>query len=189
VLKPLIFAIAFMSTNVFAAWQLDNQNSDLSFTSIKKIHIAENHHFKKLHGQIDAQGQLQLEIDLSSVESMIPIRNQRMQSMLFNVTNFPSGKVSANVSEQLSSLKNGTQIIKGVNASLELHGHKQNIRMDLVVNKYNTQLHIAPLRAILINSTSYGLTSGIEALRKIAGLDTIATTVPVTFSLTFNEKS
>ena len=185
-LKPLLIALSVFSTNVLAAWQLDNKKSDLSFTSIKTEAIAENHYFKKLSGQISAQGLLRFSIDLSSIESMIPIRNQRMQSMLFEVANFPKAQITADVSNQLKALQEGVQILNNVTATLELHGKKQTLNLDLVVTKYKTQLHISPRRAVLINSAMYDLTQGIEALRKIAGLDSIATTVPVTFSLIFN---
>jgi polyisoprenoid-binding protein YceI len=186
VLKPLLIALSIFSTNAFATWQLDNSKSDLSFTSIKKAQIAENHHFDKLEGQIDKEGTLQVSIDLSSVESMIPIRNQRMQTMLFEVAKFPKAHVSADVSTHLMSLKNGTQQLKNVKATLDLHGQQQTFIMDLVVNKHKNQLQVSPVRTILINAASYELTQGIEALRKVAGLDRIATTVPVTFSLVFN---
>ncbi|KAF7768935.1 hypothetical protein PCIT_a3463 [Pseudoalteromonas citrea] len=188
-LKPLLIALSVFSTNALATWQLDHTKSDLSFTSIKKAQIAENHHFKKLEGQIDNAGKLHFNIDLSSVESMIPIRNQRMQAMLFEVAKFPKAYVTADVSKHLTSLKSGTQILKNVSARLDLHGQQQTFTMDLVINKHNSQLQINPVRAILINAASYDLTRGIEALRKVAGLDRIATTVPVTFTLTFNEQS
>jgi polyisoprenoid-binding protein YceI len=186
-LKTLLFALGMLSTNAVASWHLDNSKSDLSFTSIKTSQIAENHYFNKIDGRINNEGKLQISIDLSTIESMIPIRNQRMQTMLFEIVKFPKAYVNADITAHLKSLKNGTQRLKDVKATLDLHGQQQTLTMDLIVNKHNEQLQVSPVRAILIEAASYDLTQGIEALRKVAGLNRIATTVPVTFSLVFNE--
>ncbi|MBD1582405.1 YceI family protein [Pseudoalteromonas sp. S16_S37] len=188
-LKPLLLCASLLSSSAFAAWQLDNSNSDLSITSIKKNSIAENHHFKQLSGALSDEGKLTFSIELSSIETLIPIRNQRMQSLLFDVANFPQAQVSADLSSHLKTLTTGVQIIKSVPVELLMHGRRKELKLDLVVNMQDSQLHVTPLRAVLVNANDFDLAAGIEALRKIAGLDSIATMVPVTFSLVFNEQS
>lgn len=186
-LKPLLFSVLGLSAQFAQAWQLDATHSDVSFTSIKAGSVAENHHFKQLTGSINKAGELDLRLDLSSIESLIPIRNERMQKMLFNVAKFPEAKITANVSQHLKALKPGAQIIRKVPVTLALHGQVATLNVDLVVNKGAQQLQVTPLRAVLINSRDFGLDVGIEALRKVAGLNTIATAVPVTFNLVFSE--
>ncbi|WP_105166672.1 YceI family protein [Pseudoalteromonas sp. T1lg23B] len=188
-LKSVLLCASLLSTQVFAAWQLDATQSDLSITSIKKNTIAENHHFKKLEGTLSDDGKLVFSIDLKTIETMIPIRNQRMQEMLFDISNFPKANITADLNSYLKSLKNGVQVFKSVPVELSLHGQQQTLALDLVVNKNNQQLHVTPLRNVLINASDFNMVAGVEALRKIAGLDTIATAVPVTFSLVFNEQA
>ncbi|MCF6436584.1 YceI family protein [Pseudoalteromonas sp. MMG022] len=188
-LKSVLLCASLLSTQVFAAWQLDNSQSDLSITSIKKNAIAENHYFKELEGTLSDDGKLELSIDLKTIESMIPIRNQRMQEMLFNVSSFPKANITADLSKFYKTLNNGIQVIKSVPVELSLHGQQQILTLDLVVNKHNQQLHVTPQRAVLIKASDFNMVAGIEALRKVAGLDSIATTVPVTFSLVFNEQA
>ncbi|BBN83081.1 hypothetical protein PA25_30660 [Pseudoalteromonas sp. A25] len=187
-LKPLLLCASLLSSSAFAAWQLDNAQSELSITSIKKNSIAENHHFKQLSGHLSDEGKLTFSIELSSIETLIPIRNQRMQSLLFNVAQFPQAQVTADLSSYLKALNTGVQVLKSIPVELSLHGQHKALKLDLVVNKQMDQLHVTSLRAVLINASDYNLGAGIEALRKVAGLDSIATAVPVTFSLVFNEQ-
>ena len=186
-LKPLLLSLTLLSTQAFAAWQLDNDASQLSFTSIKKNSIAENHHFEQLSAQID-DNQLSMVIELASIESLIPIRNERMQKMLFNVTQFPTAVIEADLAPYLGSLKLGHQVLKSVPVTLNLHGQKQQLMLDLVVVQTARQLIVSPTKAVLVNAADYKLEQGIEALRKIAGLDSIAQSVPVTFNLVFNQQ-
>ena len=59
-----------VSLPALAAWKLDNENSQLSFMSVKKGNIAENHSFSKLAGNITEQAQVNISVDLSSVNTV-----------------------------------------------------------------------------------------------------------------------
>ncbi len=68
-----------------ANWQLLNDKSQLSFVSIKKNSIAEASHFTQLAGQLSDQGQFSVNVDLTSAETFIPIRNERLSKILFEL--------------------------------------------------------------------------------------------------------
>ena len=72
--------------------------------------------------------------------------------------------------------------------TLNLHGQKQQLMLDLAVVQTARQLIVSPIKSVLVNAAEYKLEQGIEALRKIAGLDSIAQSVPVTFNLVFNQQ-
>ncbi|MDW7550916.1 YceI family protein [Pseudoalteromonas peptidolytica] len=188
-LKYLLLGSALFSAQSFASWQLDQKHSNVSFVSVKQTHIAEVHHFKKIAGSLSKQGELEINIDLASVETMIPIRNERMQTMLFNVADHPHAKITANVSKSLSNLVMGPQTITGVNAALTLHGQTQEITLDLLVTKNADGLVVTPVNVVVLDATQFGFSAGIEALTKIAGLKTISTSVPITFNLVFDEQN
>ncbi|MCG9757876.1 MULTISPECIES: YceI family protein [Pseudoalteromonas] len=188
-LKYLLLGSALISSQAFAAWQFNQQQSDVSFVSVKQTSVAEVHHFKTIDSTLSAKGELEVNIDLASVETMIPIRNERMQKMLFNVAQHPKAKVNADVSEVLAKLKVGTQKINDVTATLTLHGQIQKISLDLLITKSANGLVVTPVHAFILDSKQFGLDKGIEALREIAGLKTIATSVPVSFNLVFDEQN
>ena len=54
-----------------ADWQLANDKSQLSFVSIKKGSVAEAHHFTQLKGQLSDQGELSINVDLTSAETEV----------------------------------------------------------------------------------------------------------------------
>ena len=89
--KLLIFCATCMaSLSANADWQLVNKDSRLSFVSIKAAHIAERHTFTALSGTVRENGNVELSVDLASVNTGIEIRDQRMRDLLFSVVDFPS---------------------------------------------------------------------------------------------------
>ena len=188
-LKSLFLASSLVATAftpaALANWQLDNSTSELNFVSIKKNQIAETHHFKQLSATLSEQGTFKLAIDLSSIESLIPIRNERMQKMLFDVAAFPKAEVSASLAPQLKTLQEGVNILSQVPATLSLHGKTQPLSLELTVVKIGKNLLVSSRKPVLVQAASFDLVEGIDALRVIAGLDTIATAVPVNFTLQF----
>ena len=67
-----------ISTPAQADWTLDPSQSELAFSSIKASRIAEIHTFNSIRGNIKDSGDATFQIDVSSLETMIPIRNERM---------------------------------------------------------------------------------------------------------------
>jgi len=172
-----------------ADWQLENDKSQLSFVSIKKGSVAEAHHFKTLSGKVSDQGALSIDIDLASAETMIPIRNERLTKFVFETLNYPSAVLTADLSNQLSNIdEEGIHIIKGIEAELDFHGQKKALKIDALVTRLeNGDLTVSSLQPVIINSKDFKVTKGIKKLQELAKLPSIATAVPVSFTLTFSE--
>lgn len=182
VLLPLV------SASALAQWSLDNEASSLSFVTIKADHVAEAHTFDQLSGSLSRSGELSVEILLSSVNTMIPIRNERMQAMLFETNIFPAATVSAEVNVgDLAGMSAGSQRRQAVPFTLNMHGMEQTYTADVMVTRLAGGLQATTLKPILVTAEQYGLVSGVDALREVAGLPSISRAVPVTFSLTFTE--
>ena len=90
-------SLSFWATSTWAQWTLDNDRSRLSFISTKAGDIAEVHYFKNLSGTLLESGDAQVSVKLASVETLIPIRNQRMQTFLFQSDIFPEATLRTNV--------------------------------------------------------------------------------------------
>jgi len=73
-----------MSLNVAADWTLDSDQSSLHFVSIKNGTTAETHRFAELEGKAADSGKVTVVVHLISVDTKIPIRDERMQEMLFD---------------------------------------------------------------------------------------------------------
>lgn len=181
-------AILAASFNAVADWQLHNDSSKVSFVSVKKDTIGEVHHFKRLSGKIAENGSFSVEIDLTSVETNIPIRNERMQSMLFNTKLFPKLTLNAEVSKELTQLTDGSSNVFSVPATLSLNGIEKSLSIDVFAARTNQDsLLVTAMSPVIINASDFNLDTGVAALQKVAGLPNIARAVPVTFVLHFTQ--
>jgi len=166
-------------------WLLDGSRSDVNFVSVKKESVAEVHHFKGLSGVIQ-EHHAEIAIDLSSIESGIAIRNQRMQSMLFEVVRFASAKVSVDLSGvNYEALKVGESVTLQLPLLLDLHGIKRPVVADVQLIAVADGLLVTSRQPVIVKAAEFGLDGGIEALRQIASLPSITHAVPVFFHLQF----
>ncbi|MFY8273886.1 YceI family protein [Pseudoalteromonas sp. SSDWG2] len=184
----LLPSLLLLSTQAAATWQIDNDHSRVNFVSVKNNMVAENHHFKTISGTLSKQGQFLLDIELGSVETNIPIRNERMQKFLFNIADFPTMKVSADVQALLQQVKTKGWAQAPVEATLVLNGKTKVQAIDLIatMDKKN-KIVVSSLTPVLVNPADYGLSQGIDKLQEIAGLQSITRAVPVSFVLTLND--
>lgn len=160
-------------------WSLVSDRSNLAFFSVKNGAIGEVHRFLQLDGRISALGQARISVSLDSVETAIPIRNERMREMLFETLDFPSAEVVAQVDTRAEGEVDFT-------GELTLHGNTAPISTRVLVQRRDDgMVVVSSLDPIVVSAALFGLDGGIDQLRQIAGLQSIATAVPVSFVLTF----
>jgi len=186
----LILALLSFTTVANAAWQLDNNNSWLSFLFVKKQDTAEVGQFTRLEGTVADNGKAEIKIDLGSVNTYIPIRDVRMQAFLFQTTEYPHATLSADLDmEKVNRLGVGEMIVQPVSVQLDLHGAKQNINGNVVVTRLvGNRLLVANQSILFINAADFELIKGIDTLRQLAGLPRISQVVPISFVLTFHSR-
>lgn len=99
---------------------------------------------------------------LGSVETNIPLRNERLKEMLFKVADNPEGVFTGTVDARR---------FKAVPASL---------RVDKLASG---ALRVSTGVPIIVNLKDYGLQDGVEALRTVMNRNVLASSAPVTFSV------
>lgn len=176
-------ATLLTSTAVQAAWEVAPASS-LNYVSVKNNAIAENNSISGLSGSLSDTGELSVSIDLTSVETGVSIRNERMQKMFFEVSEFATADVSAQLDpETLETLNAGEPVALSVPLTLSLHGVEKTLAADVLAVPAAGSVHVTSTRPVLISAADFGLEAGVSALREIAGLDAIAGAVPVTLHL------
>jgi polyisoprenoid-binding protein YceI len=172
-----------------AAWRLNNDQSILSFISIKASDIAEVHHFNTLAGMIEDDGSVNVEIELASVDTLIPIRDQRMREVLFETNAFPIATVTAKIDPALAeNLRAGEVTTVTAEVLVELHGEAAPMVIELdFVSLTDTRILVSSQKPVIVNAGMFNLVDGIEQLRQIAGLPSISKAVPVSFRLIFDQ--
>lgn len=182
-------ALLVLAPNAFADWTLQTEESLLNFVSIKKDAIAEISHFKQFNGSIDEKGKLSVSVDLSSVDTKIGIRDERLKNNFFNVSKYANAMLTGNVEiSRASSLENGDYYTDLVNLTLSLHGVDKQVQAEVTIVKLNeNKWLVSSAKPVIVNAGDYKLAEGIETLKKLAGLPNISLAVPVTFELIFKK--
>ena len=180
--------LLIVSASASAQWTLSNEASTLSFVTVKADHVAEVHTFDELSGAIGEDGSVSIEIALASVNTLVPIRNERMQSMLFETDLFPRATITSQInSDGLANMALGSSEEIGLDFTLELHNQSQTYNTTVLVSRQEAGLIATTLKPIVVNAESFDLVAGVEALREVAGLPSISRAVPVSFTVVFED--
>jgi len=182
-------AAVMLACGAQAGWDLNGAESSVNFISVKKSAVAEVHRFSNVQGEIDEAGNVNISIALDSVDTLIPIRDERMRKMLFETGLFPSAEVTGKVDvESVKDLAPGESQVRDVAFTLSLHGHQQAIETQvLVVALSGGRLQVSTLKPLAINAGDFDLVKGVNKLREVANLPSISTAVPVSVRLVFKQ--
>ena len=182
----LITQISFAAT-----WQLNNSKSSLNFTSTKNATITEENKFDQFGGTVDdATGQAALQVSLNSVDTRIAIRDERMRELLFETARFPQATFTTKLDPKtLAELKDNQPHTLPVKGTLDLHGVKHDIQTNVIAQQMDANtIQVKNAEPLILNTNEYNMATGVAALQKLAGLQNISSSVPVSFNLTFEKK-
>ena len=180
--------VFFLASSASAHWELDNNSSILSFVTVKADHVGEVHTFDQLSGDINDDGSVQITIELASVNTLIDIRNERMQNMLFETNLFPQATISGEIDlDAVAAMDAGVSQAISVNFDLAIHGESSSYKADLLVTRTESGVLASTVKPIIVMADTHGLVSGVEALREVAGLPSISRAVPVSFNVVFEQ--
>jgi len=177
----------FFASLTYADWQIESDSSSLNFISVKNSAFAEMHSFDQVMGSIKGT-QLSISIPLDSVNTLIPIRNERMLNMLFNAEANPNATFLSTLKQDFTALKQGESTLADIAGQLTISGVTAETTFTVRVTKTSDGvLNAVTVKPTVLNVASFNLADGLEALRNIAMLQTISPAVPVTFDVTFVE--
>ncbi len=189
-LKWIAFSSALLvSSTAIADWQLNNAESDFSFSSIKKDKVIETHRFQHFSSSINDQGEAKLTLDLTSIDSGIEIRDQRMKDLLFETSKYSTSTFLAQLDmKHLGSQKIGDVTRQKVTGVLNLHGIEKEVSADVnIIKLSDSKMIVSSLSPISIQASDFSLDGGITTLKDIAKLPSISFSVPVSFHLTYTK--
>jgi hypothetical protein len=148
------------------------------------------HNFNRISGAISATGVATLAIDLSSVNTNIALRDERMRDLLFQITSFPTATATLNLPNGLlTGLAVGDTSEIQLTASLDLHGVTSPVATKVSVQRLSaTRILVQNLSPIVVNAPDYALAAGVEALRAAVGIASISSAVPVDFTLVYDAR-
>jgi len=189
-ITSLAFFLLLINTATFAgsSYVIDSEFSSVNFSVTKKQYIIEPAVFQDVEGSIDEKGNLNISIDINSVDSSNPIRDNRLIDLFFQADFFPAAIVTAKIDDKILNSKETLQIVK-IAATLEFFETKKDISLDVMVAKMGNNIIVTSLKPIIVNAKMFNVPSeNLNALSKVCGGITISDIVPVNFVLTLVKK-
>lgn len=187
-----VSAVAFAGQMVLAdghakGWTLNAETSKLAFGSIKKNSVGEVHSFESLSGTVSADGTATIKIDLSSVQTNIDIRNERMMEHVFG--GLTEATLSAEIDmEEVNAMAIGDMAEIDVEAVLAFLGANIEIDAEMFVARMSeTKVMVTTNDMIFVGTDDLGVSAGIDILMTLAKLPSITHTTPVTLRLVFDQ--
>jgi polyisoprenoid-binding protein YceI len=183
--KLALVVAAALSFSAAADWSVNSAQSSLNFVSVKNDVVAETHSFKELTGKLTETGEFAVSIPAMSIDTMIPIRNERILEHVLAAKQYATinakGKVDSKV---LTGLKTGDSVVVDQALDLTLLSQTQSLMAKVKVTKVSdSQLVVTTVAPIMLDVNKFQLNAGVEKLRELAGLKAISPMVPTTFSL------
>ncbi|CAC9547694.1 hypothetical protein [uncultured Gammaproteobacteria bacterium] len=194
-IKTTLVAFLLLSlttlNSAFAApkYIVDSNNSVVNFSTIKKQYVVEPAVFEGVTGSISVLGKVEINIDLSSVNTNISIRDQRMKDLFFKVAKFPQATIKATIDmKKLKSIRYYKRM--EIPAILEFYGVSKKIKLDVLIAKvYKKKLLVTSMKPIIINANDYGVPAkNLIALSKTVGGLSLSDKAAVNFVLSFAHK-
>jgi polyisoprenoid-binding protein YceI len=138
-------------------------------------------------GTIAPDGQAKIVLMLDSVETLIPIRDERMREFLFDTADYKEAVLTAKIDpERIKSMAVGEIAEITAEGVLALHGQTQPMVLVVQAAKVSANtVMVASVKPLVIDAAKFGMSDGVEKLRELAGLAAISNAVPVNFVLTF----
>ena len=189
--KTLAFLLLASATlSAQADWYLDGESSRLSFISTKNTNISEVQRFLVLHGKVSPKGLAEVEVEMDSVNSGIPLRDERMRKDLFEIQTFPKALITTQIDlRPINDLAPGAQLELRLPLTVNLHGKQHEYNAELLATRLDDRrFQVVTLEPLIINAADFDLAPGLEALRKVAGLSAISLSVPVGAVLIFTAR-
>jgi hypothetical protein len=74
-----------------------------------------------------------------------------------------------------------------LNFSLSMRDISRSYTADVMITRLDEALVATTLKPIVVTADDFGLQTGVEALREVAGLPSISRAVPVSFTVLFDQ--
>lgn len=199
--KTLIFLVGLLfvafgqvhwlyAADISQSWTVVTEESKLAFGSIKNSAIAEVHTLSDITGTVTRSGQFSLSLGLGSVDTGIDIRNARVQELLFETALYPTVTVVGSFNpKDFVNMKVGERKVTTLPVTLSFHNIEQKRDIEIsVVRLANNKVLVSSTKFVMIEAGDFNLRDGLEKLRVVAGLSSIAEASPVSFEIVFESR-
>lgn len=191
-LATTVLASAIFAPSVFAKWVVQDDASEVSYLSTKVFagssgSVTESNTISGVTGSISKNGLAIFNIDLTTLQTNIDIRNKRVKQFVFDIAQFGStATIEAKIKPEY--LNQEEQIIT-LPATLKLAGQSKEVVLTLHTSTHGDIMKVVSAKPAIVNGSAFGLNAGFSKLTELAGLGYIPMDIPVSFTLTLERKT
>jgi polyisoprenoid-binding protein YceI len=185
----LLLTLIFCTPVSYGDWLLDPDTSTLEFVTIKKETISEVNQFRELTGMVTSAGHAELGVNLASVDTRNPVRDQRIEIHLFDIEKFSTATFTADLDlKAITALQPGETVESAFSGQLSLHGFSKRLDADATITRTSANsFQVINNIPVSVHAADFGMIAGIEKLRELANLSIITPSVEVSFNLVFRQ--
>lgn len=175
-----------------ADWEVSNASITFLSSKINKQlnSVTEQSRFTASQAVLGKDGGFKMEVDLSSVNTGIEIRDQRLKDWVFETAKFAKANVTGTVDvDAVSKLAVGETINLKQPLVLDIHGKQLNLEADLAAQRISAdKIMVSTLSPVLLDIKAMDMVGGVAQLVEVMGLSSIVEQVPVSFNAEFTRK-
>ena len=182
----LATSLFWLAANTHAGWVVDDQVSHIHYLPTKILandagSVTEQNTFDGISGQINDLGVAEFTIDLTSIDTSVTIRNERILKYVFDVVAKGStATLKAEVPKPLLAKPSGTAMLP---ATLMIGSVAQSVELHVAFTKTRQGIQVTSIQPTLVKAHDFGLTTGFNKLVELAGLSYIPMDIPVSFQV------
>ncbi|WP_227270182.1 YceI family protein [Roseobacter weihaiensis] len=191
-ITTFLCATALMTTFALAGsdtgWTSVDEASIVAFGSIKSDDTGEVHQFQSVSGTVSDAGEISISIDVTSVETYIDIRNERMMEHVFQ-----DGEAEAVLTGQVdldavTGIEVGDTKVVEMEGTLTFGGIESYVDANLLVARLaEDRVLVTTADLIMLSTADLGIDPGIDKLMELASLPSITRVAPVTVRMVFEK--
>lgn len=185
----LVTTMLILSGTVNANWMV-NEESEVTYLSTKVFaksagSVTELNTISGVSGEISADGKASIVLDLTTLETNIGIRNERVQSYVFGIDTFsPKATISAEIAN-IDNIENAAKMT--IPAMFSIAGQAKDIELHVIVVKGKDTINVVSYMPTVIKGGDYKMAEGFAKLAELAGLGFIPMDIPVSFNVSFSK--
>nr|BFE90795.1 hypothetical protein GCM10020185_13310 [Pseudomonas brassicacearum subsp. brassicacearum] len=109
-----------------------------------------------------------LEVELESINSGIPLRDERMRAELFEIKQFAEATVTAKIDlAPIQDLASGAQLELRLPLTVNLHGKQHEYNVELLATRLDERrFQVVTLEPVVLNAADFDLAPGLEKAAK-----------------------
>ena len=164
-------------------WTVDSTQSSVAFTMVKKGSVIELGRFETVSGTVNENGSAEFQIDMSSVNSGVDLRDVRMRFLLYEVQKYANATISMQINQgALDGIRDGE--FRDIEQSLRVSFRDLEKIYPVKLRVYaldHDMVSVSALEPILVYADDFNLAAGFRKLEEAVELVIVPNT-----SINFN---